>query len=99
MIDVILIIIGSISVVATIIGFKSLNKTNSDFSEDEAKKIQLLREEKLISNKKSFKRKKSIAVNIKNINNIDQKLIYQTAREKRLPVGELLLAARINSLK
>lgn len=99
MIDIILIIIGSLSMILVVIGSVYLNKSNSEFSEKEVKAIQLLREEKLIAINKSFRKKKSIPAKIKNLNNQDQNFIYKTAREKKLSVGELLLAVRINSLK
>lgn len=99
MIDIILIIIGSLSMLLVVIGSVYLNKSNSELSEKEVKAIQMLREEKLLSNKKSFRKKKSFPSNIGCLNNQDQNFICKTAREKKLSVGELLLAARINSLK
>lgn len=99
MIDIILIIIGSISIILAGIGSLYLSKSNSDYSEKELRAIQMLREEKLLTNKKSFKSKKSVPAKIKNLNNLDHNFICKIARDKKLSVGELLLAVRINSLK
>jgi uncharacterized protein YpmB len=99
MIDIILIIIGSLSMLLAVIGSIYLTKSNSELSEKEVKAIQLLREEKLLSKRKSIKKKNFVPLKINGLNNQDQNFIYKTAREKKLSVGELLLAARINSLK
>lgn len=99
MIDIILIIIGSLSMLLAVIGSIYLSKSNSGYSQKEVKAIQMLREEKLILNKRSSKKKKSISTKIIGLKNQDQNFILKTAREKKLSVGELLLAARIKSLK
>ncbi len=99
MIDTILIIVGFLSMLSAVIGYLYLNKNSEGNFDIESDKISLLREEKLYSKKKSHRRKKSPVKEIKELEIFDQEVLYQTAREKRISVGELLLAARIHSLK
>jgi hypothetical protein len=100
MIDVILIVVAFISTLFSVFGYKYLlTKGNSTNISDTEKVIDLLRTEQLRFNKKSSNKRKIIYKEIEKISGADIIEIYHTARKNRLPVGEILLAARIKSFK
>jgi hypothetical protein len=99
MTDIILAAIGLVSFLLAVFGSIYLSKKNSDSIGKEEEIIKLLREEKVSTNRKFHKKRKSVPGIVFKLNSDNTDLIYQTAREKKLSVGELLLAARINSLK
>lgn len=99
MIDILLISVAFISVAISVFGFYYLNKTNSKTSTLDSEKIQLLREEKVLVNKRRIRKRKAIPKNIQKLSTDNQMYLHQAAKENRLSVGELILAAKINSLK
>lgn len=99
MIDIILIVVAFISIVISYLSFYHLNKNSSPATKDANSKIELLRGEKVIINKRSNRKRKSIPKEIEKITFDNPTYLHQKAKENNLSVGELLLAVRINSLK
>lgn len=99
MIDIILIVVAFISIVISYLSFCHFNKNSSPTTKDANSKIELLRGEKVIINKKSNRKRKSIPKKIEKMSFDNPIYLHQKAKENNLSVGELLLAVRINSLK